>query len=92
MACNDVDVFIVPPNKQINQKQESKTYLLTQIEAYYTKFDGLDWLAGAGYNHLGFYIHGIEHKKPGGEVTKGTYFPVLFENIPSYLGGKSLNS
>lgn len=46
-----------------------------------TTLDGMDWLAGGGYNHMGLYIHGVQYKKKNGEVLKGTYMPILFENL-----------
>lgn len=46
-----------------------------------TTLDGLDWLAGGGYNHFGLYIHGVEYKQSNGEIKKGDYLPVLFEDF-----------
>jgi len=46
-----------------------------------TSLDGLEWLAGGGYNHVGLYIHGIEYTQSYGQVTKGTYLPVMFEDL-----------
>ncbi|KAE8154447.1 hypothetical protein BDV25DRAFT_172095 [Aspergillus avenaceus] len=46
-----------------------------------TTLDGMDWLAGGGYNHLGLYIHGVQHKGAGGQITEGLYLPVLFEDL-----------
>lgn len=46
-----------------------------------TTLDELDWLTGAGYNHFGLYIHGVEYKQSDGEVTRGTYLPVLLEDL-----------
>lgn len=46
-----------------------------------TTLDGLDWLAGGGYNHFGLYIHGIEYKQADGNIKQGTYLPVMFEDL-----------
>ncbi|EKV07623.1 Salicylate hydroxylase, putative [Penicillium digitatum PHI26] len=46
-----------------------------------TTLDGLDWLAGGGYNHMGLYIHGIEYQQANGEITRGTYLPIMFEDL-----------
>lgn len=46
-----------------------------------TTLDGLEWLAGGGYNHMGLYIHGIEYKHADGKVTQGTYLPIMFEDL-----------
>ncbi|PVI04317.1 FAD binding domain-containing protein [Periconia macrospinosa] len=41
----------------------------------------LEWLGGHGYSHFGLYIHGVEYTKENGDTVKGTYLPVLFENL-----------
>ncbi|KAB8251155.1 hypothetical protein BDV35DRAFT_399966 [Aspergillus flavus] len=46
-----------------------------------TTLDGLDWLAGGGYNHFGLYIHGVQYKSADGQITEGSYLPVLFEDL-----------
>ncbi|KAJ5137087.1 hypothetical protein N7448_005641 [Penicillium atrosanguineum] len=46
-----------------------------------TTLNGMDWLGGGGYRHIGLYIHGVQYKKENGEVLKGTYMPILFENL-----------
>jgi hypothetical protein len=45
-----------------------------------TTLDGMTWLGGGGYDHLGLYIHGINYTKQDGSKVFGTYMPVLFEN------------
>ncbi|OQN99701.1 hypothetical protein B0A48_14471 [Cryoendolithus antarcticus] len=47
----------------------------------HTTLNGMDWLGGKGYDHLGLYIHGVKYTKPDGKVVTGTYMPVLFENL-----------
>ena len=46
-----------------------------------TTLNGMDWLGGGGYRHIGLYIHGVQYKKENGEVLKGTYMPILFESL-----------
>lgn len=46
-----------------------------------TTLNGMDWLGGGGYRHIGLYIHGVQYKKENGEVIKGTYMPILFESL-----------
>lgn len=46
-----------------------------------TTLDGLTWLGGGGYNHLGLYIHGVNYTKQDGSKVFGTYIPVLFVNM-----------
>ncbi|KAH1487235.1 hypothetical protein KXV92_001037 [Aspergillus fumigatus] len=46
-----------------------------------TTLNGMDWLGGGGYRHLGLYIEGVQYKKANGEVVKGTYMPILFESL-----------
>lgn len=46
-----------------------------------TTLGNMEWLGGSGYNHLGLYIHGVEYVKRDGSVVRGTYMPLLFENL-----------
>lgn len=46
-----------------------------------TTLDNMAWLGGKGYSHFGLYIHGIEYTSPSGETARGTYLPILFENL-----------
>lgn len=48
-----------------------------------TTLNGMEWLGGSGYNHLGLYIHGVEYIKPNdsGKTVRGTYMPILFESL-----------
>lgn len=46
-----------------------------------TTLNGMEWLGGKGYNHLGLYVHGAQYTKPDGTVVSGTYMPILFENL-----------
>jgi acetoacetate decarboxylase len=54
-----------------------------------TTIDGLDWLAGGGYNHFGIYVHGIEYRHISGQITRGSYLPVMFEDLTdSIISGR----
>ncbi|KAJ5095064.1 hypothetical protein N7532_007355 [Penicillium argentinense] len=46
-----------------------------------TMLNGMDWLGGGGYRHIGLYIHGVQYTKQNGELLKGTYMPILFESL-----------
>jgi 2-polyprenyl-6-methoxyphenol hydroxylase-like FAD-dependent oxidoreductase len=57
-----------------------------------TTLDNLAWLGGRGYSHFGLHIHDIEYEKPDAEKIKGSYLPVLFENLadPVLIGREEL--
>lgn len=46
-----------------------------------TILEGMSWLGGGGYTHLGLYIHGTNYTKRDGSKIFGTYMPILFENM-----------
>ena len=46
-----------------------------------TTLNGMTWLGGRGYNHLGLYIHGVNCTKQDGSKVFGTYLAVLFEDL-----------
>lgn len=54
-----------------------------------TTFRGLPQLGGRGYNVLGLYIHGIEHKSSDGTTTNGAFLPIVFENMADINGIQS---
>ncbi|KAI2639540.1 hypothetical protein GGS26DRAFT_586993 [Hypomontagnella submonticulosa] len=45
------------------------------------RLDKLEWLAFRGYNIVSFYIHGTQYGSPSGVVHKGTFLPVLWEDL-----------
>lgn len=45
----------------------------------------MEWLGGSGYNHIGFYIHGVEYTRANGEIVSGTYMPILFESLTDQI-------
>ncbi|KAI9710720.1 MAG: hypothetical protein M1820_002553 [Bogoriella megaspora] len=52
------------------------------------------WLGDTGYNHCGLYIHGVQYTKRNGDVLKGTFMPMLFENLtdPIITGREELGA
>ncbi|KAL1870818.1 hypothetical protein VTK73DRAFT_2410 [Phialemonium thermophilum] len=46
-----------------------------------TTLHEMEWLGGGGYRHLGLYVHGVQYTQQDGQVTSGTYMPLLFENL-----------
>ncbi|OTA58850.1 hypothetical protein K449DRAFT_436339 [Hypoxylon sp. EC38] len=54
-------------------------------DAYVTlapkSLDKLEWLGYRGYNLFGFYIHGVQYVTPRGVIHKGTFLPVLWEDL-----------
>ncbi|KAK2798504.1 hypothetical protein FQN51_007658 [Onygenales sp. PD_10] len=46
-----------------------------------TTLTELDWLGGRGYNHLGFYLHGVKYTQKDGSAVNGTFLAVLFEDL-----------
>ena len=43
--------------------------------------DKMAWLAGGGYDLLALYIHDVCYKQADGRIIKGTYCPVMIENL-----------
>ena len=43
--------------------------------------ENMEWLGGSGYDLFALYIHGVSYKTEDGQTVKGTYCPVLFENL-----------
>jgi hypothetical protein len=39
------------------------------------------WLGGGGYDLLALYVHGVCYKEADGRVRKGTYCPIMLENL-----------
>ncbi|KAI1137553.1 hypothetical protein F5Y05DRAFT_387582 [Hypoxylon sp. FL0543] len=54
-------------------------------DAYVTvapkSLDNLEWLGFRGYNLFSFYIHGVQYVSPSGAIHKGTFLPVLWEDL-----------
>ncbi|KAI2470682.1 hypothetical protein F4781DRAFT_389442 [Annulohypoxylon bovei var. microspora] len=45
------------------------------------RLDNLEWLAYRGYNLFTFFIHGVQYTAPNGVTRKGTFLPVLWEDL-----------
>ena len=43
--------------------------------------ENLEWLGGSGYEIFALYVHGVSYKLGDGQTLKGTYCPVMFENL-----------
>jgi hypothetical protein len=56
---------------------DSVAYASFSIES----FHNLAWLGGHGYDLLAFYIYGVQYKDCQGRRRKGTYCPIMFENL-----------
>jgi 2-polyprenyl-6-methoxyphenol hydroxylase-like FAD-dependent oxidoreductase len=41
----------------------------------------LPWLSGKGYDLVAFYFHGLQYQQQDGSVVRGSFIPVLFENL-----------
>lgn len=39
------------------------------------------WLGGGGYDLLALYIHDVCYRQHNGQIVKGTFCPVMFENL-----------
>lgn len=39
------------------------------------------WLGGGGYDLLALYIHDVCYRQNDGQIVKGTFCPVMFENL-----------
>ena len=43
--------------------------------------ENMAWLGGGGYDLLALYIHGVCYRQNDGQVVKGTFCPIMFENL-----------
>lgn len=43
--------------------------------------DKMEWLGGQGYTYWGLYIHGVQCTRAEGSTVKGSYLPVLIEDL-----------
>lgn len=41
----------------------------------------MEWLGGHGYSFWALWIHGVQYTKKDGSVIRGSYLPVMFENL-----------
>ncbi|KEF61799.1 uncharacterized protein A1O9_03369 [Exophiala aquamarina CBS 119918] len=43
--------------------------------------ENMAWLGGGGYDLLALYIHDVCYRQNNGQIVKGTFCPVMFENL-----------
>jgi hypothetical protein len=43
--------------------------------------ENMAWLGGGGYDLLALYIHDVCYRQNDGQIVKGTFCPVMFENL-----------
>ncbi|KAH8804405.1 putative salicylate hydroxylase [Xylogone sp. PMI_703] len=41
----------------------------------------MDWLGGGSYDLCALYIHGVQYTKQDGKILRGSYCPIMFENL-----------
>ena len=78
--------FLLPKERlQDLLPHPSFSWQTSDLHAYVSvsskRLDNLDWLAGRGYNLYSIFIHGVQHRTEGGRLVKGTFLPVLWENM-----------
>ena len=64
-----------------NVQSQSPSNHLAYISVVAKKLDGMEWLANKGYNLLSYYVHGVEYTSSEGKIHRGTYLPVLWEDL-----------
>lgn len=48
----------------------------------HTSLNRLDWLAGKGYDYIGFFIHRFQFVKKNASTVNDTFLAVMLENLP----------
>ncbi|KAF7560188.1 hypothetical protein G7046_g3959 [Stylonectria norvegica] len=87
-ASTSVEAFITFKTRQsaINDLlPPGFTFQKAGTDAFVTlapkRLDNLEWLAGRGYNLLSLYVHGIQYMAPSGKTFRGSFIPVLWEDM-----------
>ncbi|KAI8964130.1 hypothetical protein F5Y11DRAFT_118879 [Daldinia sp. FL1419] len=87
-GISNVEAFITFKAKQSDLKSllpPAFSFQKPGPEAYVSitpkRLDNLEWLAGRGYNLLSVYIHGVQYTTEGRKAYRGSYLPVLWENM-----------
>ncbi|KAI1452309.1 hypothetical protein F4805DRAFT_39663 [Annulohypoxylon moriforme] len=70
---------LLPPGFSFQETPSSDKYAYVTIAP--KRLDNLEWLAYRGYNLLSFFIHGVQYTTPNGTIRKGTFLPVLWEDM-----------
>jgi acetoacetate decarboxylase len=58
-------------------KRDTVAYAAFTVES----LRNLTWLSGGGYDLAALYVHGVLHKSSDGQVRKGSFCPVMLENL-----------
>ena len=59
----------------------SKTDTVATASFSVQTLKNMPWLAGGSYDLIAFAIHGVQYTERSGKVTRGSFCPVLFENL-----------
>jgi 2-polyprenyl-6-methoxyphenol hydroxylase-like FAD-dependent oxidoreductase len=70
---------LFPPGRSGLTFQSPGTIAFASIST--TTLEKMEWLGGSGYNFWGLFIHGVQYTKGDGSIIKGSYLPLLFENL-----------
>ena len=70
---------LFPPGRKGLSFQSPSTFAYASIAT--TTLNKMDWLGGSGYNFWGLFIHGVQYTRKDGSVVKGSYLPLMFENL-----------
>lgn len=73
-----LETFFPPGSKGLSF-QNPGTVAYASISV--TTFDKLEWLGGSGYNSCALSTHGVQYTNKDGNVVKGSYLPVMFEDL-----------
>lgn len=68
---------LFPNSKYFFQKPDTVATASYSIEA----LENMAWLGGGGYALVAFYVHGVNYREDNGQVRKGVYCPIMFENL-----------
>ncbi|KAI0386111.1 hypothetical protein F5Y04DRAFT_275717 [Hypomontagnella monticulosa] len=72
-------VSLLPPGFSFQDTSSSDQSAYVTLAS--KRLDKLEWLAFRGYNIVSFYIHGTQYVSSSGVVHKGTFLPVLWEDL-----------
>ncbi|OTA99249.1 hypothetical protein M426DRAFT_27709 [Hypoxylon sp. CI-4A] len=70
---------LLPPGFSFQETSSSEKSAYVTIAS--KRLDNLEWLGFRGYNLLSVYIHGVQCAAPDGTLHKGTFIPVLWEDL-----------
>jgi 2-polyprenyl-6-methoxyphenol hydroxylase-like FAD-dependent oxidoreductase len=70
---------LFPPGRKGLSFSSPSTYAYASLTT--TTLDNMEWLGGKGYSFWALWIHGVQYTKKDGTVVRGSYLPVMFENL-----------